>query len=100
MAVRRDIGGYRRAVRQRDADPAGDPVRREHEDPVIRAEAPPQAVQVEALGFAWGGCGAGWKLFNIKLRKCARDIGDEMRPFGCGRCAEKLYRRRQMGVSI
>ena len=71
---------------------------RERQDPVAAAEAAPQTAQVGAIRFVRRDSGTRRKAFDIQLRKCPRNVGEEPGPFGRLRRAEKLDRCYELGV--
>jgi len=85
-------------VRQRDADLVDTIFLRQRKDPVAAAEAAPQTAQVRAIGFVRRDSGTRSKAFDIQLRKCPRNVGEEPGPFGSLRRAEKLDRCYELGV--
>jgi hypothetical protein len=65
-------------------------VGRELKDSIAAAEPAMQIMQVEAIRFFHRVSGTEWKAFDVQLRECPRDVGNQCWPIDCGRGAEKL----------
>ena len=63
------------------------------------AEAPLQAARVEPVGFARRRHRSRRQDFDAELRKGARDVGGQPRPFRRGRRAEQLHGRDKLAVA-
>ena len=92
------LGGNHRTVRQRDTDLVGIFALRQRKDTVAVAEAATQPAQFGVVRIARGG-----KIrrqpFDLQLRKCPQNVGEEPRPLRRGRGAEKLGHGDKLAVS-
>ena len=63
------------------------------------AEAPLQTVRVEPVGLACRRHSSRGEDLDAELRKGARDIGGQPRPFRGGGCAEQLHGSGKLAVT-